>query len=53
MTTRGFDEDAFVHVVALIDRVLSHLGDATVEQQVRREVKDLCAQFPLYDFTVA
>jgi glycine hydroxymethyltransferase len=53
MTTRGFDEDAFVHVVALIDRVLSHLGDEAVEQQVRREVKDLCAQFPLYDFTVA
>ncbi len=53
MTTRGFDEDAFGHVVALIDRVLSHLGDEAVEQQVRREVKDLCAQFPLYDFTVA
>ena len=53
MTTRGFDEDAFRYVVDLIDRVLNHLGDEQVQQQVKGEVRALCDRFPLYDFVVA
>ena len=53
MTTRGFKEAEFVHVVALMDRVLMHVGDEAVEAEVRNAVHDLCRQFPLYDFVVA
>jgi len=53
MTTRGFDEGAFAYVVELIDRVLSRLGDAAAQQQVKGEVRALCERYPLYDFVVA
>ncbi len=53
MTTRGFKEDTFRHVVGLIDRVLTHLGQEDVYREVRNEVHALCDQFPLYDFVVA
>lgn len=50
MTTRGFGEDEFRRVVGLVDRVLSHLGDESTAEQVRGEIRELCSQFPLYDF---
>ncbi|WP_456430229.1 serine hydroxymethyltransferase [Rhodocaloribacter sp.] len=53
MTTRGFTEDEFRHVVALIDRVLTRPGDEDVAAEVRDEVRELCRRFPLYDFVVA
>jgi glycine hydroxymethyltransferase len=53
MTTRGFGPDEFTQVVALVDRVLSNLGDEQVHQAVKSEVKALCEQFPLYDFVIA
>ena len=53
MTTRGFTEDAFTHVAALIDRVLSKPGDEAVQQKARAEVQALCDEYPLYDFVVA
>ncbi len=53
MTTRGCDEATFRHVVALIDRVLTHPGDDAVAAQVRGEVRELCRRFPLYDFVIA
>ena len=53
MTTRRFGEEEFRHVVALIDRVLSRLGDESVQRQVKGEVQALTAEFPLYDFVVA
>ncbi|MDT0630156.1 serine hydroxymethyltransferase [Rubrivirga litoralis] len=47
LTTRGFGEDEFRTVVALMDRVLaSRGGDA---EAVRSEVRALCDAFPLYD----
>jgi glycine hydroxymethyltransferase len=52
MTTRGFTEDEFRHVVALIDRVLTRPGDEDVAAEVRGEVRELCRRFPLYDFVV-
>ena len=50
ITTRGFDEEACVQVVNLIDRVLSHMGDEDVISQVKNEVHALSDRFPLYDF---
>ncbi len=53
VTTRGFDEDACVQVVDLIDRVLSNIGNERATEEVRQSVHALCQQFPLYDFVVA
>lgn len=53
LTTRGFGPDEFKQVVALMDRVLSNLGDEQVQQAVKSEVHALCERFPLYDFVIA
>jgi len=53
MTTRGFKEEQFEQVVALIDEVLQAPENEAVQDRVRAEVKHLCDQFPLYDFVVA
>ena len=45
LTTRGFDEDAFRTVVALVDRVLSGEDPAVVKAEVRQ----LADAYPLYD----
>ena len=53
-TTRGFGEDEFREIGALIAEVVDGLrkngpeGDAQVEQSVARRVEDLCACFPIY-----
>jgi len=52
-TTRGFGEVEFEKVGTMILRVLDALsknpeGDATVEREVRAEVKTLCNRFPIY-----
>ncbi|PIO47396.1 MAG: serine hydroxymethyltransferase [[Chlorobium] sp. 445] len=54
MTTRGFKEQDFEEVAELIDRVITSANSARIEQvctEVRQEVKELTAKFPLYDFT--
>ena len=53
MTTRGFTESEFAHVVTLMDRVLTNIGNEDVINQVREEVHALCQQFPLYNFVIA
>lgn len=50
MTTRGLDEVAFREIVGMIDRILSNLGDEAVQRTVLGEVREMCKQFPLYDF---
>ena len=53
-TTRGFREAEFRQVAKLIGEVVDGLashgegGNDAVEAKVRREVKDLTAQFPIY-----
>jgi glycine hydroxymethyltransferase len=52
-TTRGFGEAEFRQIGAMILRVLRALGqdaegDATVEAEVRAEVKAMCDRFPIY-----
>ncbi|MCC6925871.1 serine hydroxymethyltransferase [Novosphingobium sp.] len=53
-TTRGFGEDEFRQVGALIAEVVEGLsrngeeGDGQVEERVRARVEELCARFPIY-----
>jgi glycine hydroxymethyltransferase len=53
-TTRGFGEAEFRRVGELILAVIDALsvtggqGDPVVEQEVLREVQDLCRRFPIY-----
>jgi glycine hydroxymethyltransferase len=48
VTTRGMKEAEMDVIAGLIDRVLTHLGDATVEASTRGEVRELTSRFPLY-----
>lgn len=49
-TARGFGEEEFRQVARMIDAVLSadEDDDATFER-IRKDVKELCARFPIYD----
>ncbi|HSJ95840.1 MAG TPA: serine hydroxymethyltransferase [Myxococcota bacterium] len=48
MTTRGFGEAESVQVADFIADVLDARGDDKVLERVGREVKALCAKFPVY-----
>jgi len=48
VTTRGMGEAEMGQIAALVDRVLSRLGDAAVEAAVRDDVQALTSRFPLY-----
>jgi len=53
VTTRGFREPQMRQVAGLIAEVLTHLGDEGVREQVRRQVRALAEQFPLYAWKLA
>lgn len=48
LTTRGFGADDARKVAQLIVRVLDGIGDAKVERQVAGEVRQMCADHPVY-----
>ena len=48
VTTRGLREPEMKTIAQLIARVLDAKGDAGVTTQVKRDVKQLCDQFPIY-----
>ncbi len=48
VTTRGMREAEMEKIVGWIAEVLTHLGDAAIEQRVRSEVAALAEKFPLY-----
>jgi glycine hydroxymethyltransferase len=48
LTTRGMKEDEMRIVAELLDRVMDGKGDSKVCADVREDVKDLCAKFPLW-----
>jgi glycine hydroxymethyltransferase len=48
LTARGMGAREMTLVAALIGRVLDAPADAAVLAKVRGEVRDLCAQFPMY-----
>jgi len=48
LTTRGMTENEMSRVADLMDEVITHIGDNTVYESVKRSVADLCKGFPLY-----
>jgi len=48
VTTRGMGENEMRKVAQLIDKVLTNKSDSKVIDSVRREVKDMLKNFPLY-----
>jgi glycine hydroxymethyltransferase len=50
MTTRGFGEAEFIRVAELIDRVLQDPESDENRKRVRDDVREMCQNFPLYDF---
>src|ERR1700680_4391585 len=49
VTTRGMREPEMEHMGAWVADVLSHIGDAAIEQRVRSEVAELAGRFPIYE----
>jgi glycine hydroxymethyltransferase len=49
VTTRGMKEPEMELIGAWVAEVLSHVGDAAVEQKVRKQVAELAGQFPIYE----
>ena len=49
LTTRGMKEDEMREIAGLIDNVLLHIEDSTVQEKVLLEVRNLCTRFPLYE----
>ena len=49
VTTRGMKEAEMELIANGIAEVLAHVGDAAVEQKVRKQVAELAARFPIYE----
>jgi glycine hydroxymethyltransferase len=48
VSTRGMRESEMREIVGLIDRVLQHPQDHTVQAEVRAQAKALCNRFPIF-----
>ena len=48
VTTRGMREPEMEQIAGWITEVLANIGNAEVEQRVRKQVADLAAKFPVY-----
>ena len=48
MTTRGMGPGEMRRIAAWIDEVLRAPEDAAAAERVRRQVRELCASFPVY-----
>jgi glycine hydroxymethyltransferase len=49
VTTRGMREPEMEQIGAWITEILSNIGNADVEQRVRKQVAELAARFPIYE----
>jgi len=49
VTTRGMKEPEMELIGAWVAEVLSHVGNAAVEQKVRKQVAELAGRFPIYE----
>jgi len=52
VTTRGMREPEMELIGAWVAEILSHIGDAAVEQKVRKQVAELSGRFPIYESRV-
>lgn len=48
ITTRGMKDKEAREIVGLIDRVLKHIDDKNLLDEVKKDVKALCKRFPVY-----
>ncbi len=49
ITARGMKENEMKLIADWMDQVLKNMDDAALKQKVLREVKSLCAKFPIYE----
>src|SRR2546427_864736 len=49
VTTRGMHESEMEQIGAWIAEILSNIGNAEVEQRVRKHVAELASRFPIYE----
>ncbi len=49
VTTRGMKELEMELIANGVAEVLTHMGDAAIEQKVRKQVAELAARFPIYE----
>ena len=49
VTTRGMREPEMEQIGNWIAEILSNIGNAEVEQRVRKQVAELAAKFPIYE----
>ena len=49
LTTRGFDEKAFIEIGNIIADRLQNPEDLSIERSCKQRVKNLCDHFPLYE----
>ncbi len=47
VTTRGMREKEMGRIAEWIDRVLTHINEASVRRKVAREVREFCADYPI------
>jgi glycine hydroxymethyltransferase len=52
VTTRGMKEAEMDLIGTWVAEILGHIGDATVEQKVRKQVAELAAKYPIYESRV-
>ena len=45
VTTRGFGKEEMKHIDALIVKVITNIGNSDIENQVSREVSQICQRF--------
>ena len=49
VTTRGMKEPEMELIANGVAEILTHMGDAAMEQKVRKQVAELAARFPIYE----
>jgi glycine hydroxymethyltransferase len=47
VTTRGFGQKEMEFIASAIVKILSHVDDTAVQEQIRDEVKQICLRFPV------
>ena len=50
VTTRGLKENHVIHIVDMIDRVISNIDNEKTISGVRKDVNELMGQFPLFSY---
>ncbi len=47
VTTRGFGSEEMKRIASLIVKVITNIGDHSIQNQVRQEVSQICLRFPV------